>query len=514
MAQEVIVLRLIRHIGGNIALTTALLAPVLLAGVSTVLDLSGFYNSKAEVQQALDAAVLAGASSSATDQATMQTVVANAFAANLPTTLAGSHLSTFNFDAPTKTITATSSGTYTPFFGSFVGVNTLQFTVSSTGKKQADGVLEVALVLDNTWSMSAALDATGTKIQVLKTAATNLVNTVMTQANAGLVKIAVVPYADYVNVGTAYRSSLWLSVPADYSVTTPATAAVAGGPTVCTTITNGTTTTCTGGTTETYIASYTDGIPNYATRTVGQTCTTVPRAPYQSCTQSPAPVAAKPATTTNYKWYGCVKNQVSSGVLMLPEPTTAYIGTLATSQKCLNAITPLTATSSQVLAAINALVVNIGSYKPDTYIPGGLTWGVNVLSPSKTYATGAAYDPRNKMPRKVIILMTDGANTQYLNTDGTLTAASYQSGTTTMTTASAAAVAKTYTAQAAACNYAKAKNIEIYTIGFGVTDPTSLSALQSCATDASHYFDAGNSAALIQAFQTIAGKLENVRIAS
>ena len=41
--------------------------------------------------------------------------------------------------------------------------------------------------------MSAALDATGTKITVLKTAAQNLVNQVMTTQNTGFVKVAVVP---------------------------------------------------------------------------------------------------------------------------------------------------------------------------------------------------------------------------------------------------------------------------------------------------------------------------------
>ena len=52
----------------------------------------------------------------------------------------------------------------------------------------------------------------------------------------------------------------------------------------------------------------------------------------------------------------------------------------------------------------------------------------------------------------------------------------------------------------------------IYTIGFGVTDPTSLAGLQSCATDASHYFPAQSSAALVSAFQVIAGTLSKVRI--
>jgi len=153
-----------------------------------------------------------------------------------------------------------------------------------------------------------------------------------------------------------------------------------------------------------------------------------------------------------------------------------------------------------VTNAINGLVVNIGSYKPETYIPGGLIWGVNVLSPPAPFSEGAAYDSKNKQPRKAIVLMTDGANTQYSTSSGSVA------------TANASQLATTYSDQKKVCDYAKGKKIEIYAIGFGVTDPTSLAALQYCATDTSHYFDAKSSADLIAAFKTIGGQLTKVRI--
>ena len=117
------------------------------------------------------------------------------------------------------------------------------------------------------------------------------------------------------------------------------------------------------------------------------------------------------------------------------------------------------------------------------------------------------------MPRKVIILMTDGYNTNSLNANGTLTGAAFNSDGT-VASSSQAAITKSNTAEVAACSYAKSQNIEIYAIGFGISDATSLSNLQQCATDTSHYFDATDSAALISAFQIIAGNLQNVRIAS
>jgi hypothetical protein len=68
------------------------------------------------------------------------------------------------------------------------------------------------------------------------------------------------------------------------------------------------------------------------------------------------------------------------------------------------------------------------------------------------------------------------------------------------------------------CSFAKAKGIEVYTIGFGLNASVSaqakaLAALQACATDANHYFDATNAAALNAAFVAISHKLSQVRLA-
>lgn len=500
---------------GNILVTTALSITVLAGLIALALDVSNLYNQRSEVQSALDAAVLAAASSTATDSATLQTITSSVFSADLPAAVKTSaSISSFTYNAASKQIVAKASGSYTTFFGTAVGLSTIPYTATASGQRAAKGTVELALVLDNTYSMSVALDSTGTKMQVLQTAATNLVNALMTSSNAGFVKVAVVPYADYVNVGPT-TTGAWLSVQPNYSTTTPATPAVPGGPTVCKTVS--TTTQCTGGSMQPYVVSIIDGVVTMGTHMVGQTCATVPITPHQSCSQSPAPVAAKAAVTTNYKWYGCVNNLVSGGLLAPPETASAsnpYVGFLTTSQQCLNPILPLTDQPAPVLAAIKGLVYQIGSYKPNTYIAGGITWGVNVLSPTATFASGAPYDAaNNKMPRKVIILMTDGFNTNSLNTNGTLSSASFNSDGT-IAASSQPKITISNTAEVAACNYAKAKNIEIYAIGFGVTDATSLLNLQQCATDASHYFDAKNSAALIAAFQIIAGNLDNVRIAS
>ncbi len=471
-----------RH--GGTLMTFALTAFLVLAAVGGAIDFSMFTVERNKVQDALDQAALTAAISSSTDQATLQKLANKTFNANFNTTTINASIQDFKFDTTGRTFQLTATGTYTPYLLHLVGINSLPYTVTSKTVRAADGTLEVALVLDNTWSMSVPLDGSQTKIQVLKTAAQSLITSVMTSANKNYVKVAVVPYADYVNVGTANRNQPWLSVPADSTTTTTT-------PGTCKTIS--TKTTCTGGTAGTCTGTQ-DGVSyNYSCWIVPQTCTTVNITPYQSCT-------ATTTSTTTKKWFGCVRNQMKSNALVLPDPATPYVGISETSQHCLSPIVPLTNDSSAISAALNGLVVNIGGYKPETYIPAGLVWGVDVLSPPAPFQEGAAYDANNKQPRKTIVLMTDGANTLYSNSSGNIAVAN------------ATQLAATYSDQAKVCAYAKSKNIEIYTIGFGVTDATALAALKSCATDASHYFDAKSSADLIAAFQTIGGKLTQVRI--
>ncbi len=465
---------------GNTAMIFALSLLALLSAVAGAVDFSQLTWQKRQAQDALDEAALAVAISSTNDTDAQKEIAKQVFKQNVDAKKVNATITAMNFDSTARTFAMTAKGTYQPYLLQLVGMTSLPYTVNSSTIKAADGTLEVALVLDNTWSMSATLDGSQSKIQVLKTAAASLVSSVMTTANKNYVKLAVVPYANYVNVGTGNRGQSWMSVPADYSTTSTKTCSTVSTKSVCT---GGTQGTCTGNQ---------DGVPyTYACWIVPQTCTTVAVTPYQSCSGG---------GTTNYKWYGCVYNQMSSSKLLMPDPSGAYTGIMQTSQGCLNPIISLTNDSKVVSDGINNLVVNIGSYKPETYIPGGLIWGVNVLSPPVPFSEGAKYDSKNKQPRKAIVLMTDGANTQYSTSSGSVG------------NANATQLATTYADQKKICDYAKGKNIEIYAIGFGVTDPTSLGALQYCATDASHYFDAKSSADLIAAFKTIGGQLTKVRI--
>ena len=148
---------------------------------------------------------------------------------------------------------------------------------------------------------------------------------------------------------------------------------------------------------------------------------------------------------------------------------------------------PLTDDLKTVLAGINGMIINIGSYKPYTYIPAGLIWGQNLLSPSEPFGQGAAYDLKNKLPRKVAVLMTDGDNTlRFKNSDGR-----HVQPSSNATTAKGE-INKTNDDTKAICDYMKAQEIELYTVAFMVTNTDAKAMLEYCATDPAHYLDASD----------------------
>ena len=169
---------------------------------------------------------------------------------------------------------------------------------------------------------------------------------------------------------------------------------------------------------------------------------------------------------------------------------------------------PLTDDLKTVLAGINGMIINIGSYKPYTYIPAGLIWGQNLLSPPEPFGEGAGYDPNNKLPRKVAVLMTDGENTlRFRNSDGR-----HVQPSSNATTAKGE-IKKTNDDTKAICDYMKSQKIELYTVAFMVTNPDAKSLLEDCASDPAHYFNASDPEKLLSAFSGIAQSLAQVRLA-
>ncbi len=158
-------------------------------------------------------------------------------------------------------------------------------------------------------------------------------------------------------------------------------------------------------------------------------------------------------------------------------------------------ILPLSSDRALVRAEIDAL-------NADGWTAGhiGLGWGWYTISPSWTPVWPASAAPKpyaDPNTIKAIILMTDGEfNTSYFN------------GPENATSSDQAI---------AICDMIKdpavtGGNVVIYSVAFQ-SPPAAEATLQACATSPSHYFSADNSTELRMAFQDIAKRLQNLRIA-
>ncbi len=172
-----------------------------------------------------------------------------------------------------------------------------------------------------------------------------------------------------------------------------------------------------------------------------------------------------------------------------------------------------------------------------TDIHEGVMWGWRTLSPVSVFADGAAYSTSATSPtNKVLILMTDGANswpsntganynqTYYFspgylkNADGSDPTphmpTAYQSSSSIQTTAQQRNALDQLTLEA--CSNAKAVNVSIYTIGFSVAsdpiDKQGIQLLQNCASSSKQAFVANDSNGLILAFSQIAASIGALRI--
>jgi Flp pilus assembly protein TadG len=484
-------------------MASVLSVPLLLA-VGLAVDYSQALRARSHMQELADGGALALASSREKDRSKLLRMaddyVRSNAAAGVFETL---EIETLDSSRPDR-IALGLDGTVSTSFMGLANIETLDVRALAVAVRGVSGTVEVALVLDNTDSMNQ-----DNKIGTLKTAAKNLVEELFKNKEAK-VRVALVPYAEEINVGMKNRKAPWALVPDDYSKTTTTTTTKEGywfQPT-----------------------KRTDECLKWreaGSRQIEKDGVMVTETWPRSCQEWKyvnvgdrvwkEPSTTTATTTTAFKWFGCVGMRVDKGKVLLDDlsPAVRYPGIMADKQKCLTEILPLTDSQSTVAKAVDGMITSRPGYTPNTYIPGGMTWGVNVLSPDEPFDEGAAYDDKNVKPRKVIVLMTDGLNTMRVNTTGTLNTDFLKGGAIVgdTTSANAAQRVQVNADTTALCTYAKAKKIEIFTVAFKVDDGPAKTMLQSCATDAEHYYDASNSAALLAAFTDIAQSLVRVRLA-
>jgi len=188
---------------GNVALTFALLVIPIFGLTGVALDYSMASAYRTDMQKALDATALALTKIMPADQATLDTVGNQYFTANLgPNTLTDVQLTV---TPQVGVLRLSVKGTYNVQMANIIGATTVDLGAQAEARWSI-GKVEIALVLDNSWSMNSF-----SRMTHLKAAAHDLLDVLEAAAKEeGDAKVAIVPFDSIVSVGTAYKSEAWL----------------------------------------------------------------------------------------------------------------------------------------------------------------------------------------------------------------------------------------------------------------------------------------------------------------
>ncbi len=455
--------KLLSDRSGNFATFTAILITALCGFAALVIDISTALARRADSQAAADAAVLTVVQSGATTQSALRFQMEKAFFGNNKERYGSSTKIVDLSMSPDKKLRVVIS-THLPLaMGSVLLPEGFQVTLVSEAQKGMGFPVDVALVLDTTLSMK------GQKLADLQAASRSLIANFQARA-ANKARFAIVPFGPYVNVGTAYRKRPWISVPADSSKSE----------TICSTNKPIISQSCRRVTE----VRYSDGAPYYTS--VSQ-CTDIVYGP---------PVTKCSVQTTTLTWSGCVGSRNAPLDESDSSPNIPYTGFL--NYVCGQAITPLTSDFNLLNRAIGELYPN-----GETYIPAGLLWGLNTLTPSEPFAE-ASTDSRDT--RHYMILMTDGDNSMRATypTHGYDIMGDPANDTLTRDRANKKMLA--------VCDTAKSKGITVFTVSVGQLLPASIAALTACASDPSKSINIQNSTALLNVFNKFADKIMDTRL--
>lgn len=455
---------------GATAIIFAIMVIPLLVVSGGAVDYGRALKTKAQLAMALDAAILAAMKEYSLDKTTdYEKVIKDFINKNLSEEdkayLGQTPIVTVSDIDDNGELQASVAAKVSTSFLKVVGFN--EFSIRVDASAVAGGKdLEVVLILDNTGSMGNPASGGGTKIVALRKSAADLVDILMADSGEDRVKIALVPFAEYVNIGMDMRSEEGLDIPDDYEAMLKMSEEIWDGR----------------------------------------------RKRKRTWTEK-----------KEFKWYGCMGSRKHDlnvkdegygtavpGVMMFWDPVVDMKKTTTPYQswRCPAAsIIDLTDEKATITAGI-ADMTAVGW----TYIPTGLSWGWRVLSDEAPFTSGAP-DSDDDVT-KVIVLMTDGENTRAPKKWKGVAAKKHSGeiwGHSVFSTQGAAAKADPLTAEL--CENIKEKDIVIFTIAFAVPDGSKVEKLmKACAGNGGQFFDADNAEELDDAFHQIGLSLLNLRL--
>ncbi|MEO1161244.1 MAG: TadE/TadG family type IV pilus assembly protein, partial [Pseudomonadota bacterium] len=498
--------KFISNQSGAAAVVLATASVPLMMAAGAAVDYGNSVAAQARLQAATDAAALAAGRESNRPVAELEAIANRYFKSN--------YAASANSDQPTMTLSIGADGRLQVngevkvknYLIAIAGFNKTTVKASSQVAKDGSG-LEVALVFDNTGSMGNQ-----SRLSTLKVAARDFVNILFgPRETAKTLKIAVVPFSQFVNVGPDKKSESWI----DKGGLNPYSK----------------------------VNFISDNWHNWK--------------------------AWK--KIANRSWTGCVESRagalsvddtppdINNGVTLFPpafapdEPgtdvsTAEFVVTQDTTYKYRNsyledsktatldkrqrhqgkyvdanvastsrgpdrgcnvqAILPLNNVKQPVLDTLHNMTA--GGY---THVAEGVGWGLRVLSPGAPFTEGVAYN--DEKITKAMVLLTDGENTFDTEPNqhaSTYTAYGYLGQGRLGSTNNQTAIAAQNTLLQQACTNVKAKEIVVYSFAYNVPSATQRNLIKNCATSPEKYFDPPTNAALVASFQQIADDLRKLHL--
>jgi Mg-chelatase subunit ChlD len=467
--------------GGNVSLIFALALAPMLGAAGVAVDYSRSSSARAAILAAADAGALAGAATTGTE-AERESAARDVFTANLTRT-GYPHPTTVRYinikDRGQNTgFRVEASSTVPTLFSHFVGMSSTQVGTAAQARSALEESIELVFVLDTTASME------GDRIANLKIATNQMLDDMVARSpRPDKLKVGIVPFAQYVNVGLGNRNAPWIDVPPDYR--TPVTTSCGDvydvvGTTNCRDVSYPA---------EPFVPPGTcmiDGRPRACGGSSGR-----PARTERVCDNVYSSTPRNVCWTNGghwVRWDGCVGSRAYPYETRDSDYGIRIPGILGLS--CAAPIKDLSNDISSVRSTINNLYT-----MGETYLPAGLIWGKRVLSHGDPYSASNA-----PSTRKILVLVTDGRNTKsptYPAHDG-----------------SDSALADQLTRETCQNIATDAANpIRVYTIAFEMDGLDTKTILQNCATrSGGQFFDATDSVRLRAAFADIVNAVFTVRL--
>ncbi len=500
--------QLARDRSGFVAVMFALLLLPLVAAIGAAVDYGFLSAYRTRLQASVDSAALSVASSLTTQNtaAKRQTVAENTVKAALGKlwTDLGVRVTESEPSAGVYRIQATA--TVPMQIMKIVGIPSRQ--VSATAQAlppSAGGALEVAMALDVSGSMLAG-DIAPTRIAALKTAAANLVDTLVATIPVGQLKFGYVPFTMNVNIGTANSAYVVDSSHALFGGAQWA-GCVSERP-----------------------------LPHHISNAYDGSDTSA-QGKWRAYIHPPEPNGSSGCSNPS--------NGTNSGYASVDPYTPGNLNayTKGPNYNCVRQpIAPLTANIASIKTGIQGLSA---AYNNGTMVAPGLSWALRLLTPNAPFPGAAPFSATTK---KVIVALTDGQQTTevvYGGGNNSSCKAAQNTNTAYKFDPKAAKLsgralnargpndnfsaygyiydsdpfganyASIYDVDASldplllsACAFAKSQqNVEIYTIAVSSQagpGTAVYNSLKACASDAQHFYYATDSSGLNQAFSQIA----------